>query len=133
LSPLNKVSTLTLLSRITLSRSRSKTTPFSIKEEFNKIFKTLTDINIETLTNNIDAITSPDGIVSDKTSITEFINNVELKHVEVIRKKVVDMAVTGKLPPIDVESPEEDIKKGAPKTYPVPILFDNSDFFASQS
>ena len=119
--------------RLARTITDAKITDEEKQEEFNKIFKTLTDINIETLTNNIDAITSPDGIVSDKTSITEFINNVELKHVEVIRKKVVDMAVTGKLPPIDVESPEEDIKKGAPKTYPVPILFDNSDFFASQS
>ena len=50
-----------------------------------------------------------------------------------IRKHLEKMASTGKVPPITVESPEEDVKKGAPKTYTVPILFDNSDFFASQS
>ena len=50
-----------------------------------------------------------------------------------IRKKVEDLNKIGSLPPYTVDSPEADVKKGAPKTYTVPVMFDNSDFFASRS
>ena len=43
------------------------------------------------------------------------------------------MGATGQIPPLKAESPEEDIEKGAPKTYDVPVLFDNSDFFGFRS
>jgi hypothetical protein len=103
------------------------------QEEFNKIFQALTDINVTTLNNNIEAIETPDGVVSDKTSITEFINNCELKHVRAIRTQIEKMLITGTIPALTVESQDEDIKQGAPKTYKVPLLFDNSDFFEQQS
>jgi hypothetical protein len=103
------------------------------QEEFNKIFEALTDINVTTLNNNIEAIETPDGVVSDKTSITEFINNCELKHVRAIRTQIEKMLITGTIPALTVESQDEDIKQGAPKTYKVPLLFDNSDFFEQQS
>jgi len=50
-----------------------------------------------------------------------------------IRAKVEEMGSTGAIPPLKAESPEEDIEKGAPKTYDVPVLFDNSDFFGFRS
>jgi len=136
----NNYQQLSLIRRSTFEKQRLARTIGSAdlddkekQEEFNKIFRALTEINVESLTNNIDAVVTPEGPVNDKTSITEFISNVQLKHVNVIREHLVKMSSTGKVPPITVESPEEDVKKGAPKTYSVPILFDNSDFFASRS
>jgi hypothetical protein len=101
--------------------------------EFNKIFTKLTALNIESLTDNIEAIVTPTGPVSDPAKISEFVNNIDLKHVTAIRKKIEEIHITGSLPPYVVETPDEDIKKGAPKTYKVPVLFDQSDFFATRS
>jgi hypothetical protein len=135
----NNYQQLSLIRRSTFEKQRLARTINDAKlddrekqDEFNKIFKSLTEINVESLTNNVDAIETPEGTVNDKTSISEFINNIQLKHVTVIREQLDEMAELGKIPPITVPSPEEDIEKGAPKEYTVPILFDNSDFFASQ-
>ena len=43
------------------------------------------------------------------------------------------MSVTGTIPSLNVQAQDEDVKQGAPKTYKVPMLFDNSDFFEQQS
>ncbi len=103
------------------------------QEQFNKIFAELTKINVESLVNNIEAIETPEGAISDRNDINEFVNNVDLKFVEAIRKKVTALADLGTVPPITVQSPEEDVEKGAPETYTIPIMFDNSDFFAFSS
>jgi hypothetical protein len=103
------------------------------EQEFNKIFARLTEMNVQTLTDNIDTIITPEGSFNDPTSKLDFVNNVELKHVNVIRKKVEDLNKIGSLPPYTVDTPEADVKKGAPKTYTVPVMFDNSDFFAYRS
>ena len=90
-------------------------------------------MNVESLVNNIEAIELPDGVLQSRDDINTFINNVDLKFVNAVRKKVEELGKLGAVPPFTVESPEEDIEKGAPKTYPVPIMFDNSDFFVSSS
>tara|TARA_Y100000114_G_C11746806_1_gene322082 strand:+ start:825 stop:1688 length:864 start_codon:yes stop_codon:yes gene_type:complete len=103
------------------------------EKEFNKIFATLTMLNVQTLTDNIDTIVTPEGAFNDMASKQEFVNNVELKHVNMIRKKVDEINVIGSLPKYKVQTPEEDVKKGAPESYEVPVMLDNSDFFAFQS
>jgi hypothetical protein len=103
------------------------------EKEFNKIFANLTMLNVQTLTDNIDTIVTPEGTFNDMASKQEFVNNVELKHVNMIRKKVDEINVIGSLPKYKVQTPEEDVKKGAPESYEVPVMLDNSDFFAFQS
>jgi len=103
------------------------------QKEFNKIFETLTNINVESLISNIESIVTPEGSVNDRAEIDEFIKNVKLQDVNKIRAKVEEIGSIGSIPPLTAESPDEDIKKGAPKTYEVPVLFDNSDFFAYRS
>ena len=90
-------------------------------------------LNVQTLTDNIDTIVTPEGAFNDMASKQEFVNNVELKHVNMIRKKVDEINVIGSLPKYKVQTPEEDVKKGAPESYEVPVMLDNSDFFAFQS
>ena len=90
-------------------------------------------MNVESLVNNIEAIELPDGVIQSRDDINTFVNNVDLKFVNAVRSKVESMAKLGAVPPFTVESPEEDVEKGAPKTYNVPIMFDNSDFFVSPS
>jgi hypothetical protein len=103
------------------------------QKEFNKIFETLTNINVESLISNIESIVTPEGSVNDRAEIDEFIKNVKLQDVNKIRAKVEEIGSIGSIPPLTAESPDEDIEKGAPKTYEVPVLFDNSDFFAYRS
>jgi hypothetical protein len=101
--------------------------------EFNKIFASLTEINIDSLLANIESIVTPEGAVQDRAEIDAFVKNAKLDDVKKIRAKVEEMGATGQIPPLKAESPEEDIEKGAPKTYDVPVLFDNSDFFGFRS
>ena len=101
--------------------------------EFNKIFASLTEINIDSLLANIESIVTPEGQVQDRAEIDAFVKNAKLDDVKMIRAKVEEMGSTGAIPPLKAESPEEDIEKGAPKTYDVPVLFDNSDFFGFRS
>ncbi len=101
--------------------------------EFNKIFESLTAINIDSLVANIESVVTPDGAVQDRAQIDEFIKNVRLDEVNLIRAKVEEIGTVGQIPPLKAQASEEDVKKGAPKTYDVPVLFDNSDFFASRS
>ena len=103
------------------------------EKEFNKIFATLTMLNVQTLTDNIDTIVTPEGTFDDIASKQQFVNNVELKHVNMIRNKVDEINVIGSLPKYTVQTPEEDVEKGAPATYEVPVMLDNSDFFVFQS
>jgi len=101
--------------------------------EFNKIFASLTEINIESLVTNIESVVTPEGPVQDRAEIDEFVKNVKLDDVNMIRAKVEEIGAVGQIPPLKAESPEDDIEKGAPKTYDVPVLFDNSDFFGFRS
>ena len=114
--------------RLSKTITDSDMDPEAKEKEFNKIFEKLTMLNVQTLTDNIDAIITPDGTFSDIGSKQEFVNNVNL-----IRKKVDEINVIGSLPKYTVQSPEEDVKKGAPESYEVPVMLDNSDFFVSQS
>ena len=134
----NNYQQLSLIRRQTFEKQRlartindSKIDDKEKQEEFNKIFSELTKMNVESLVNNIEAIELPDGVVTDRNDVNTFIQNVDLKFVNAVRKKVEDTGRLGSMPPFEVESPEEDVKKGAPQKYPVPIMFDNSDFFAS--
>ena len=136
----NNYQQLSLIRRQTFEKQRLARTINDAKiddkdkqEEFNKIFAELTKMNVESLVNNIEAIELPDGVIQSRDDINTFVNNVDLKFVNAVRAKVESMAELGAVPPLAVDSPEEDVEKGAPKTYNVPIMFDNSDFFVSPS
>ena len=101
--------------------------------EFNKIFESLTQINVDSLVANIESIITPEGAVQNREEIDAFVKNVRLQDVNSIRAKVEEIGKTGQIQPLKAQTPEEDVKKGAPKTYEVPVLFDNSDFFAYRS
>lgn len=136
----NNYQQLSLIRRQTFEKQRLARTINDAKiddkdkqEEFNKIFAELTKMNVESLVNNIEVIETPEGVIQSRDDINTFINNVDLKFVNAVRAKVEAMGKLGAVPPFTVESPEEDVEKGAPKTYEVPIMFDNSDFFVSPS
>jgi len=97
---------------------------------FNESFKTLTELNSRLLLSNIETITLPAGEeVSDSAQISEFIENADAKLVQELEAALVKIRQQGSLKPMTAKSTEEQIKKGAPATYQVPITFDNANFF----
>ena len=99
-------------------------------KRFNESFKALTDLNSSILLKNISTITMQDGTaVSDPAQIKEFMDNANAKLVKEIETKIIALRSQGAVKPLKLKATEEQIKKGAPATYEVPITFDTANFF----
>ena len=97
---------------------------------FSKSFETLNTVNFSLLLDSIQEITTPDGaVVTDKQQIMDFVNNSDTKTVREIEEKLIALRLQAQMKPIKVKATEEQIKKGAPATYDVPVTFDTSNFF----
>lgn len=99
-------------------------------KRFNDAFKALTDLNASILLKNIDMITMPDGTeITDPTHIKEFVENANAKLIKEIEDKLTQLRGQGAVKPLRLKATEEQIKKGAPASYEVPVTFDTSNFF----
>ena len=99
-------------------------------KRFNESFKALTDLNSSILLKNISTITMQDGTaVSDPAQIKEFVDNANAKLIKEIETKIIALRSQGAVKPLKLKATEEQIKKGAPATYEVPITFDTANFF----
>ena len=97
---------------------------------FNKSFETLNTVNFSLLLDSIQEITTPEGaVVTDKQQILDFVNNADTKTVREIEEKLTALRLQAQMKPIKVKATEDQIKKGVPATFEVPITFDNSNFF----
>lgn len=99
-------------------------------EKFADCFKKLTQLNFAALENAISEIKTPAGeIVTDKKQINDFIDNADSKLVKEIQDGVNTLRQQASIKPMQIQSTEEQIKKGAPVNYELPITFDNANFF----
>ena len=99
-------------------------------KRFNDAFKTLTDLNASILLKNIEKVTMTDGTeISDPAHIKEFVENANAVLVKEIEDKLTQLRGQGAVKPLKLKATEEQIKKGAPATYEVPVTFDTSNFF----
>ena len=99
-------------------------------KKFNESFKALTELNTSILMKNIAKITMPDGtVIEDSTQITEFINNANASLIKQIETQIIGLRSQGAVKPLRLKATEEQIKKGAPASFEVPITFDNANFF----
>ena len=97
---------------------------------FAKSFDTLNAVNFSLLLDSIKQITTPEGqTVTDRQQIIEFCNNADTKTITEIQDKLSELRVQAQIPALKIKATEEQIKKGVPATYEVPITFDNSNFF----
>jgi len=97
---------------------------------FNDAFKALTDLNSNILLKNIESITMQDGTeITDPLHIKEFVENANATLVKEIEDKLTKLRGQGAVKPLKLKATEEQIKKGAPATYEVPVTFDTSNFF----
>ena len=67
--------------------------------------------------------------ITDATHIKEFIENANATLVKEIEDKLTQLRGQGAVKPLKLKATEEQIKKGAPVTYEVPVTFDTSNFF----
>jgi hypothetical protein len=99
--------------------------------QFVKSFKVLNNINFSMLVDSITEITTPEGTtVVDKGQIKDFCDNCDAKVINEIQDELAIIRSQAQIKPIKLQSTEEQIKKGAPTSYEVPVTFDSSNFFA---
>ena len=99
-------------------------------KRFNDSFKVLTDLNDKVLLKNIVSITTPEGSkVSDPAQIKEFVENVNTTVINELQDRLAEVRRIGTVKPLRIKATEEQIKKGAPATFDVPVTFDTANFF----
>jgi hypothetical protein len=97
---------------------------------FRDTFDKINKINFSLLVDGIQKITTPNGEeVVDRKQIIDFCNNTDAKTVEEIQSLLGQLRNQTQIPPLKMKATEEQIKKGVPATYEVPMTFDNSNFF----
>ena len=96
---------------------------------FGQSFKKLTDLTVGMLTKSIAKLTIGDEEVTNPAFINEFIDNVDKEFFKAITDHLEEQRKKFAIEPIKVESNEEDVAAGVPKTWEVPITFDQSNFF----
>jgi hypothetical protein len=97
---------------------------------FAKSFDVLNKVNFSLLVDSISEVTTPDGsTVTDRAQIIEFCDNADTKTITEIQDKLSTLRLQAQIPSSKIKSTEEQIKKGAPATFEVPLTFDNSNFF----
>ena len=100
-------------------------------EAFQKSFKALTELNIGIIIESVVAI-QPDGepeAVVNKAHLREFIEGADAKVYNEITKHIGNEKDKFTQKPLKIESTAEEQEKGAPLTYEMPIVFDQSNFF----
>tara|TARA_R110002126_G_scaffold117757_1_gene257528 strand:+ start:41 stop:895 length:855 start_codon:yes stop_codon:yes gene_type:complete len=99
-------------------------------KRFNDAFKQLTELNASILLKNIASVVMTDGTeITDPAHIKEFVENANAVLVKEIEDKVAGLRGQGAVKPLKLKASEEQIKKGAPATYEVPVTFDTANFF----
>jgi hypothetical protein len=98
-------------------------------EMFHNSFNNLTKVTVDLMSSSIFKIITADSEVTDARYISEFVNNADKEIFDVVQNHLNSLKVTNELKPLKFETTEEQQVAGAPKTYEVPINFNDSDFF----
>lgn len=102
-------------------------------ERFNQSFYALTELNINMVVSSIEQIQLEDAAVTDRQHIQEFLQNADSHFYTAIIEHIEKQKENFAIPPLTVQTTEEDQEKGAPESYQVPVTFDQSNFFESKS
>ncbi len=99
-------------------------------KRFDESFKALTELSASILLKNISKIVTPDGTeVSDPAQIKEFVDNANATLINELSDKLTKIRMQGSVKPLQLKATEEQIKKGVPVSYEVPVTFDSANFF----
>lgn len=116
--------------KIVAAVGQSQMTDEQKSQKFAEAHKALTALNFEILSTSFAKIVTPDGEeVQDQNQIKEFLNNADSKTVNDLQDKMLEIRNQAQVKPIRLQASDEQVKKGAPVTFEVPLTFDNSNFF----
>jgi hypothetical protein len=96
---------------------------------FNKSFKVLTNITVDMVSQCIAKIVIEDQEVADPKFIQEFIDNADKSFYVTIMDHLEEEKKKFGMEPARIQSTQDDIEKGAPETFEVPITLDATHFF----
>jgi len=103
-------------------------------EKFTKIFTNISSLTVDNMVDVIHSVTTPEGNeVVDRLYIKDFVYNMETSTAKEIQKHIDAQNDIGRVPALTVQTNEEFVKQGAPKTFETPITFDTANFFALES
>jgi hypothetical protein len=107
--------------------------PTEKSDYFSKIFRNMTDLTINNMLSAIVSINTEGTEVTDSNYIKEFVDNMNSNQANTIREHIDNQGkALGKIKPVEVSTPAEFVKEGAPEKFTVPISMDNSNFFGSR-
>jgi len=105
-------------------------------QAFTNSFAKLTDLTVDMMTKGIVSIqlTQTDEneepiVVSDHKHILDFVKNADKQFFNRVQKHLEGERAKFAIKPLIAEATPEEIEKGVPTTYEVPITFDQSNFF----
>lgn len=96
---------------------------------FNESFTKLTAMTIDTVADSISQIQVGEEVVVDPGHISEFINNADKNFFKAVTDHVESQRNQFIMEPVKVQATEEELAKGAPKEYTIPVAFDQANFF----
>ena len=99
-------------------------------QAFTNSFAKLTDLTVDMMSNHISAIEIGDTRVDNKQHIDEFMKNADKSFYGAISKHLEEQKLKFTIQPLKAQASPEEIEKGVPETYEVPVTFDQSNFFA---
>jgi len=116
--------------KIVASVTSSALTEEEKTKRYADAYKNLTELNFEMLSSTFTKVTTPEGeAVTDKGQIKDFLNNTDSKIVNEMQDEMIKLRAQAQVKPIMLKATDEQIKKGAPVSFQVPLTFDNSNFF----
>ena len=116
-------------SRIYTSLKNSTIADEEKVKTFDESFKKMTELGNDILIKNIRKIDTETESVTDPAQIEEFFKNADAKMMSELQKKLQKLRLQGSSPPVKFKASEEEIKKGVPASYEVPVTFDTANFF----
>ena len=98
-------------------------------QAFTNSFAKLTELTVDMIALSIENIQLGDEVITNRKHIDEFIKNTDKSFFKVVTNHLDNERKKFTLKPMIAEATAEEIEKGVPKTYEVPITFDQSNFF----
>lgn len=102
-------------------------------KKFNISFKRLTELTVGLVTNSIRQIDAGEESVTDPAYLQEFIQNADQKFYTHITEHIEDQKNKFSVKPMTVKPEPEELERGAPESFEVPIMFDQANFFGRKS
>jgi|TARA_B110000908_G_C10262273_1_gene460263 hypothetical protein len=99
-------------------------------KQFNITFNKIRDITLGMVINSVVSIQVGDDVVTARDHITEFLENTDKSFFKALSDHIEVQKKTFEVPPMKVKATEEQIAEGSAENFEVPIIFDQSTFFA---